>query len=164
MKVLIADPISKHGLSILSDSGLNLIIKADSSLDEKLSFVKDVDGIIIRSGTKVDYKMLKTAKRLKVIGRAGVGIDNIDLAAATRKGVVVIIARDKRVFINNKLTKYSDIFDRFQKESKIQPNGTVVIRADRDVAHGFVVKVMDIVKQAGFPNLAIATEPVNLEK
>lgn len=81
-----------------------------------------------------------------------------------RKEVVVIIARDKRVFINNKLTKYSDIFDRFQKESKIQPNGTVVIRADRDVAHGFVVKVMDIVKQAGFPNLAIATEPVNLEK
>ena len=81
-----------------------------------------------------------------------------------RKEIVVIIARDNRVFINNKLTKYTDIFAQFQKESRIQPNGTVVIRADRDVSHGFVVKVMDIVKQAGFPNLAIATEPVNLEK
>ena len=94
MKVLIADPISKHGLSILSDSGLDLIIKADSSLDEKLSAVKDVDGIIIRSGTKVDNKMLQIAKGLKVIGRAGVGIDNIDLVAATRKGVVVMNTPD----------------------------------------------------------------------
>ena len=66
MKVLIADPISKHGLSILSDSGLDLIIKADSSLDEKLRAVEEVDGIIIRSGTKVDNKMLQIAKSLKV--------------------------------------------------------------------------------------------------
>ena len=81
-----------------------------------------------------------------------------------RKEIVVIIARDNRVFINNKLTKYTDIFAQFQKESRIQPNGTVVIRADRDVSHGFVVKVMDVVKQAGFPNLAIATEPIKLEE
>ena len=67
-----------------------------------------------------------------------------------RKEIVVIIARDNRVFINNKLTKYTDIFAQFKKESRIQPNGTVVIRADRDVSHGFVVKVMDVVKQAGF--------------
>ena len=94
MKVLIADPISKHGLSILSDSGLDLIIKADSSLDEKLSAAKDVDGIIIRSGTKVDNKMLQIAKCLKVIGQAGDGIDNIDLVAATRKGIVVMNTPD----------------------------------------------------------------------
>ena len=94
MKVLIADPISKHGLSILSDSGLDLIIKADSSLDEKLSAAKDVDGIIIRSGTKVDNEMLQIAKCLKVIGRAGVGIDNIELAAATRRGIVVMNTPD----------------------------------------------------------------------
>ena len=81
-----------------------------------------------------------------------------------RKEIVVIIARDNRVFINNKLTKYTDIFAQFQKESRIQPNGTVVIRADSDVSHGFVVKVMDVVKQAGFPNLAIATEPIKLEE
>ena len=81
-----------------------------------------------------------------------------------RKEIVVIIARDNRVFINNKLTKYTDIFAQFQKESRIQPNGTVVIRADRDASHGFVVKVMDVVKQAGFPNLAIATEPIKLEE
>ena len=81
-----------------------------------------------------------------------------------RKEIVVIIARDNRVFINNKLTKYTDIFAQFQKESRIQPNGTVVIRADRDVSHGFVVKVMDVVKQAGFPNLSIATEPIKLEE
>ena len=58
MKVLIADPISKLGLSILTDSGFDLIIKADSSLDEKLSAVQDVDGIIIRSGTTVSYTHL----------------------------------------------------------------------------------------------------------
>ena len=94
MKVLIADPISDLGLSILSDSGIDLIVKSDSTQEEKLNFVQNVDGIIIRSGTKVDSKMIHAAKNLKVIGRAGVGIDNIELASATRKGIVVMNTPD----------------------------------------------------------------------
>ena len=94
MKVLIADPISDSGISILNDAGFELILKPESSQEEKTNAARDVDGIIIRSGTKVDSKMIEYGKSLKIIGRAGVGIDNIDLNAATRKGVIVMNTPD----------------------------------------------------------------------
>ena len=94
MKVLIADPISDSGISILNDAGFELILKPESSQEEKTNAARDVDGIIIRSGTKVDSKMIEYADSLKIIGRAGVGIDNIDLNAATRKGIIVMNTPD----------------------------------------------------------------------
>ena len=94
MKVLIADPISDSGLSILKNAGFDVVIVAESNQAEKYKAVCDADGLIIRSGTKVDSKMIEHATRLKIIGRAGVGIDNIDLATATRKGIVVMNTPD----------------------------------------------------------------------
>ena len=94
MKVLIADPISDSGLSILKNAGFDVVIVAESNQAEKYKAICDADGLIIRSGTKVDSKMIEHATRLKIIGRAGVGIDNIDLATATRKGIVVMNTPD----------------------------------------------------------------------
>ena len=94
MKVLITDSISDTGLSILQDSGFDIVYKAESSQIEKYGAAHDVEGLIIRSGTKVDSTMIEYAHRLKVIGRAGVGVDNIDVISATRKGIVVMNTPD----------------------------------------------------------------------
>ncbi len=94
MKVLIADPISKIGISILEDSGLDTIYAPDSSQTKIYKMIKDVDGLIVRSGTVVDSKMINYAEKLQVIGRAGVGVDNINISTATRKGIVVMNTPD----------------------------------------------------------------------
>jgi len=94
MKVLVTDSISDTGLSILQDSGLDIVYKAESSQIEKYEAAYDVEGLIIRSGTKVDSTMIEYAHKLKVIGRAGVGVDNIDVMSATRKGIVVMNTPD----------------------------------------------------------------------
>ena len=94
MKVLVSDPITDIGISILEDCGLNIVYLPDCDKNEINKAIHDVDGIIIRSGTKVDAKMLECASKLQVIGRAGVGVDNIDIQAATRKGIVVMNTPD----------------------------------------------------------------------
>ena len=94
MKVLVTDPISNAGISILNDAGLDVAYEAGSSQIEKYEAAHDADGLIIRSGTQVDSKMIEYAQRLQVVGRAGVGIDNIDITSATRKGIVVMNTPD----------------------------------------------------------------------
>lgn len=94
MKILVSDPITAAGKAILEDANLEVVNLPDASTDEKAEACKDVHGWIIRSGTNVTEAMINSAGQLQVIGRAGVGIDNIDLAAATRKGVVVMNTPD----------------------------------------------------------------------
>ena len=94
MKILISDPITNKGLSILKDANFDLIELPNASDKEKAAACKDVQGWVIRSGTKVTAKMIESAKKLVVIGRAGVGVDNIDIEAATRRGVVVMNTPD----------------------------------------------------------------------
>ena len=94
MKILISDPITNKGLSILKDSNFDLIELPNASNKEKAEACKDVQGWIIRSGTTVTAEMIESAKKLIVIGRAGVGVDNIDVEAATRHGVVVMNTPD----------------------------------------------------------------------
>jgi len=76
-----------------------------------------------------------------------------------RKDLIVIIARDGRIFLNNDLVAFNALWGRLIEELKAQPEGTLVLRADRDVTHGLVVRVMDVAKQAGAARIAIATEP-----
>lgn len=76
-----------------------------------------------------------------------------------RKDLVLIIARDKRIFLNNELVKFNSLWGRLIEELKFQPEAALVLRADRDVAHGFVVRIMDVAKQAGAERIAIATTP-----
>ena len=88
--ILIADSLGKAGLDELASASDVLIIDG-SSFDTaaKLEAIADVDALIIRSGTTVDKDMLEAAQQLKVIGRAGVGVDNVDLPEATKRGVMV---------------------------------------------------------------------------
>ncbi len=94
MKILVSDPITDGGMALLKDAGLDVVYLPHGSSEEKSEAAKDVHGWIIRSGTKVNDKMISTADQLQVIGRAGVGVDNIDFGAATRKGVVVMNTPD----------------------------------------------------------------------
>lgn len=76
-----------------------------------------------------------------------------------RKDLVVIIARDRRIFLNNDEVAFDALWGRLLEELRAQPEGTLILRADRDVPHGDVVRVMDVAKQAGAARIAIATEP-----
>jgi D-3-phosphoglycerate dehydrogenase len=92
-RVVIADPLSKEGLDLLGAAAELEVVDVSSEGREALEeAVRDAEGLIVRSGTRVDGPLLDLAERLEVIGRAGVGVDNIDMRAATRRGVAVINA------------------------------------------------------------------------
>ena len=93
MKVLVSDNLSAVGVEILKkESGLEVDVKTGLSKEELIKIISDYDGLIVRSATKVVAEIIKAADNLKVIGRAGVGVDNIDLAAAGTKGIIVMNA------------------------------------------------------------------------
>ncbi len=89
-RVLIADKLSQAAVDIFVQRGVDADVKTGLSKDELLKIVADYDGIAIRSATKVDKDVIAAAKRLKVVGRAGIGVDNVDIPAATAAGVVVM--------------------------------------------------------------------------
>ena len=94
MKVLVSDPITEAGMAILKDAKFEVVYLPDASADEKADACKDVHGWVVRSGTQATAEMINSADNLQVIGRAGVGTDNIDISAATRKGIVVMNTPD----------------------------------------------------------------------
>src|SRR6201987_4236578 len=91
-KVLISDALSPAAVQIFKDRGLEVDFQPKLGADkERLAeVVGDFDGLAIPSATKVTPKMLERAKSLKVIGRAGIGVDNVDIPAATAKGIIVM--------------------------------------------------------------------------
>jgi D-3-phosphoglycerate dehydrogenase len=91
-KVLISDALSPAAVQIFRDRGLEVDFQPNLGKDkEKLaSAIDGFDGLAIRSATKVSAKILERAKKLKVIGRAGIGVDNVDIPAATAKGIIVM--------------------------------------------------------------------------
>jgi len=89
-KVLVSDPIADKGLEILEAAGFDIVYNPNPSDDELQTLVADVDAWVIRSGTKITAELLKDARNLQVIGRAGVGIDNIDIKEATNRGIIVM--------------------------------------------------------------------------
>lgn len=91
MKVLVADGVSQKGIDILSKD-FEIVVKDKLSAEELMEMIPQFDGLIVRSASKVTREVFQAAKRLKVVGRAGVGVDNIDIAAATEKGVIVLNA------------------------------------------------------------------------
>lgn len=90
MKILVADAIHRAGIELLEKE--EVVVATDMSPEELLEKVADVDAIVVRSKTKVTRRVIEEAKKLKVIGRAGVGVDNIDLKAATERGILVVNA------------------------------------------------------------------------
>src|SRR4030043_402130 len=90
-KILVSDPLSSKGLEILGKAkNLTFDLKPGLSPEELKQIIPEYDGIIIRSETKLKADIIEAAHRLKVIGRAGIGLDNVDLSAATKKGIVVM--------------------------------------------------------------------------
>jgi len=91
MKILVSDPLSEKGLKILKENkGLSVDVRPKLKPEELKKIIKDYDGLIVRSGTKVTKDIIDAASNLKVIGRAGVGLDNVDLGAATSHGIIVM--------------------------------------------------------------------------
>ena len=90
MKVLITDSLSETGKEILRRAGHDVIDRKGIKVPELLEVIADCDALIVRSGTKVTEEVVRAGKRLAVIGRAGVGVDNVDVTAATRQGVIVM--------------------------------------------------------------------------
>ncbi len=90
MKVLISDNLSPIGVEILKKAGLEVDARSKTSVEEIEKIIGDYDALIIRSATKVTAGLLEKATKLKVVGRAGSGLDNVEIPAATKKGVVVM--------------------------------------------------------------------------
>ena len=90
MKILISDSLSKQGVELLEKAGFTVVVKSKMPKDELFKEIKGADGLIVRSGTKVTEELIAVAEKLKVVGRAGSGLDNVDTPAATRRGIVVM--------------------------------------------------------------------------
>jgi D-3-phosphoglycerate dehydrogenase len=91
IKVLITDKLAQEGIDLLnSTEGVEAVVKTGISEDELVKIIGEHDGLIVRSGTKVTAKVLANPGKLKGIARAGVGVDNIDVPEATRKGILVM--------------------------------------------------------------------------
>ena len=89
-KVLISDQLSPAAVQIFKDRGVDVDVKPGLSKDELVKIIGQYDGLAIRSATKVTPDVIKAATRLKVVGRAGIGVDNVDIPTATAKGIVVM--------------------------------------------------------------------------
>ncbi|MEK4701136.1 phosphoglycerate dehydrogenase [Solibacillus sp. FSL R7-0668] len=97
INVFIADPLSEDGIFPLrqeTELDLNVIIDTGLAPEELIAKIADVDVLLVRSQTTVTREVIEAAKNLKLIGRAGVGVDNIDLTAATEHGIIVVNAPD----------------------------------------------------------------------
>ena len=89
-RVLIADQLSPAAVSIFRERGLATDVKVGLAKEELEEIIKDYDGLAVRSATKVTEKVIAAASKLRVVGRAGIGVDNIDVKAATAKGIIVM--------------------------------------------------------------------------
>ena len=89
-RVLISDKLSPAAVAIFKERGVHVDVKPGLDKEELAKIIGDYDGLAIRSATKVTAKLLERAAKLKVVGRAGIGVDNVDIPAATARGVIVM--------------------------------------------------------------------------
>src|SRR6202142_2604975 len=87
MKIIVADKISERGIAMLRETGWEILTPTAADLPAAIA---DADGLIVRSATKVTAALLEKANKLRVVGRAGAGVDNIDMEAATHRGIFVM--------------------------------------------------------------------------
>ena len=89
MKILVSDPLSPQGLELLQQHA-QVDLQLRFSSEELQQIIGDYDALIVRSSTRVTADLIEAGRRLKAIGRAGVGVDNIDVPKATEKGIIVV--------------------------------------------------------------------------
>ncbi len=94
MKVLISDNLAPVGAEVLEREGLEVDINTGLAPEELAKIIPAYDGLVIRSATKVTQKIIEAADNLKVVGRAGIGLDNVDIPAASKRGIIVMNAPD----------------------------------------------------------------------
>jgi D-3-phosphoglycerate dehydrogenase len=87
MKIIVADKISERGIALLRETGWEIVLPTAAVLADEIT---NADGLVVRSATKVSRELLDRAEKLRVVGRAGVGVDNVDMDAATHRGVLVM--------------------------------------------------------------------------
>lgn len=97
MKVVIAEKIAAAGTELLTQAGHEVVDAVGMDREKLIGLLADADALVVRSATKVDAEMLESANQLKVVGRAGVGVDNVDIDVATRRGVVVVNAPQSNI-------------------------------------------------------------------
>lgn len=90
VRVLISEPMSSQAVNVFEQRGIDVVQTGKMTEDEIVEMIPDFQGLAIRSSTKVTENVLAAAKQLKVIGRAGIGVDNVDVPASTAKGVIVM--------------------------------------------------------------------------
>ena len=90
MNILVSDSLSPRGTEVLERAGFTVAVKTKLSKDELLEEIKQYQGLIVRSATKVTKEVIEAGSQLRIIGRAGTGLDNVDSEAATRRGIVVM--------------------------------------------------------------------------
>jgi D-3-phosphoglycerate dehydrogenase / 2-oxoglutarate reductase len=91
MKLLVTDELSKEGIDMLTkDGGVQVDVKPKIPQEDLIKIIGEYDALIVRSGTKVTSQVIEAGRKLRVVGRAGVGVDNVDVEAATRRGILVM--------------------------------------------------------------------------
>lgn len=88
-KVLVTEKLADAGLAVLRDKGYEVDVKLELAPEELVATIPGYDALIVRSATKVDRAVIEAAENLRIIGRAGVGVDNVDVEAATERGIIV---------------------------------------------------------------------------
>ena len=126
MRILIADEMSGEAVEILRANGLEADVRTGLDLEDLAAIVAGYDALIVRSATKVTRAIIEKAGRLQVIGRAGIGVDNIDVNAATEKGIIVmnsprgnaLAAAEHTLALMLALARHVPVADRSMKEGK----------------------------------------------
>jgi D-3-phosphoglycerate dehydrogenase len=127
LKVLVSDKLADIGVKMFQEAeGIEVDVKTGLSPEELKAVIGDYDGLAIRSATKVTAEILAAAKRLKVVGRAGIGLDNVDIPAATKQGVAVMNTPE-----GNVVTTAEHAVAMMLALSRNIPQGTASLKAGR---------------------------------
>ncbi|MGD8770588.1 MAG: phosphoglycerate dehydrogenase, partial [Desulfobacterales bacterium] len=127
MKVLVSDNLGQAGIRMLQEEdGIDVDVKTELTPDELKSVIGEYDALIIRSATKVTEDLLGAATRLKVVGRAGIGLDNVDIPAATKRGIIVMNTPG-----GNVITTAEHSIGMLLALSRNVPEGTASLKAGR---------------------------------
>src|SRR5215468_3587960 len=123
MKILVCDGLEKAGIDILQAAELSVNIQPEITHDELIELIPEYSGLIVRSRSMVDFGVISSGSRLRIIGRAGTGVDNIDVAAATRRGIVVMNAAE-----GNTITTAEHTFAMLMALARQIPQATASMR------------------------------------
>ncbi|MFZ1201011.1 MAG: phosphoglycerate dehydrogenase [Desulfobacterales bacterium] len=126
MKVLVSDNLGEVGIQMMRDGGLEVDVNTGLAPEEIKSIIGQYDGLVIRSATKVTEDLLEAATKLRVVGRAGIGLDNVDIPEATKRGVVVM-----NTPTGNVITTAEHTIAMIMALSRNIPVGTVTLKAGK---------------------------------